>query len=121
MKLAVIGCRHFDNYDLLLHSIDRYYKDAPIKSVISGGASGADSLAAEWVKEYNLKYRPKIELVEFLPDWDLYGKRAGFIRNELIISAADEVLAFWDGLSRGTANSLSHAKKQKKNTVVVYF
>lgn len=86
-----------------------------IDEIVSGGAIGADRLGARWAKAQGIK------LTEFLPDWERFGKRAGFIRNEDIIKAADAILAFWDGQSRGTANSLSIAKRLKKPTFIIYF
>jgi hypothetical protein len=56
----------------------------------------------------------------FYPDWDKYGKKAGPLRNELIIQSADLVLAFWDGTSRGTKSSIDFALKYKKE-LRVYF
>ena len=38
--------------------------------------------------------------------------RASPVRNEKIIAAADEVVAFWDGRSRGTLNALCLAKEK---------
>lgn len=122
MKLAVIGSRNFDNYPLLRDSIYLYYsiedregENIYPELIISGGAAGADMQAAFFATAHN------IPLKEYLPDWDKYGKRAGFIRNQEIIKNCDCVLAFWDGLSKGTASSLSIAKKLKKNTVIIYF
>jgi len=86
-----------------------------ITEVISGGAHGADSAGARWARENGLK------LTEHLPDWDRYGKRAGFLRNELIIKDADVVLCLWDGVSKGTGHSLSIAKRLKKPTFIIYF
>lgn len=46
--------------------------------------------------------------------WDLHGKSAGFKRNVHIIDDSDEVIAFWDGKSRGTRHSINLAKTAKK-------
>ena len=40
------------------------------------------------------------------------------IRNELIIKDADIVVAMWDGVSKGTKNSISLAVQQKKRLIV---
>lgn len=118
MRLAIIGSRSFNDYDLLVDHLHTWIVDdrdeCAITEVISGGAKGADSLAARWAKEHGIK------LTEFIPDWDGLGKKAGFIRNEDIVKAADVVLAFWDGVSKGTQNSLSIAKRLKKTTIIVY-
>jgi len=114
MKLAIIGSRTAIDYSLLLRVINEYFP-SKITEVVSGGAKGADSLGAKFAKDNNIK------LVEFLPDWDKYGKRAGFVRNQDIIEYADKVLGIWDGVSKGTANSLSIAKRLKKDTLIIYF
>lgn len=114
MKLAIVGSRTFTDYELLKDSVFKL-NIGKIDWIVSGGAKGADSLAARFSKDYN------IQLIEYLPDWRKYGKRAGFIRNELIIKDADWVLSFWNGLSRGAAHSLGLAKKFKKPTTIIYF
>ena len=122
MKVAVIGGRDFDNWNLLDDTLWGFFRgrgqndgETDITEIISGAARGADSLAAQWAKEQGVK------LTEFPADWDRFGKRAGFIRNEDIVKAADFVLAFWTGKSKGTANSLSIAKRLKKPTLIIYY
>jgi len=124
LKLAIIGSRTFTDYNLLsktvLHYFSRFneiegWDEFLISEIVSGGAVGADGLGAKFAREYDIK------LTEFIPDWQKYGRSAGFKRNEEIISAADFVLTFWDGLSRGTENSIDWARKQKKPTLIIYF
>lgn len=124
MKLAIIGSRGFSDYPRLSLAIDQYFSDngaLAVTEIISGGAVGADSLGARFAREHGIK------LTEHLPNWDLYGKRAGFVRNELIIKDADMVLAFWGvdpktgEYSRGTGHSLSIAKRMKKTSLIIYF
>lgn len=129
-RLAIIGSRTFADYELLRQTIGRYFDDSAVgllvDEVISGGAAGADKLAERWVAETNAAFASygraeRIKLTVFKPDWETHGKRAGFLRNEDIIAAADVVLCMWDGVSRGSANSLSIAKRLKKPTLIVYF
>jgi len=108
MKLAVIGSRSFSNYPQLCRELDKYQ----IERIISGGASGADGLAARYARERN------IDLVEHLPNYAKYGRRAPLERNKLIIQDADQVVAFWDGKSAGTAHAISIARRQGKNVIV---
>ena len=88
MKLAVIGSRDFNNYEQLCEHLDKLQTDNTINVIISGGAKGADSLAAKYAKEHD------IELIEHKPDWQKYGRGAGMVRNKLIIDDSDEVIAF---------------------------
>jgi hypothetical protein len=109
MKLAVIGSRKFDNYDLVCEILSKYN----ITQIISGGAKGADSLAARYAKEHN------IFLVEHIPNWEALGKKAGHIRNQYIIDECDRVVAFWDMKSTGTRDSINKAKRQDKPIEIV--
>jgi predicted Rossmann fold nucleotide-binding protein DprA/Smf involved in DNA uptake len=110
-KIGIVGSRTFNDYLFMKQILDRFF---PCNKIISGGAKGADSLAAKYAKESN------IELKEFLPDWNRYGKSAGFKRNKQIVDASDIIVAFWDGESRGTANTISLAHEQNK-TVYRYW
>jgi hypothetical protein len=101
MKLAVVGSRTFNDYSLLERTLLRVR--TPITEIVSGGARGADSLAARWAHVHG------VPLKEFLPDWKKYGKSAGFRRNREIIEYADAMLAFWDGISRGTKHDIDLA------------
>ncbi len=124
MKLAIIGSRGFSDYHLLQMTMQQWFDWAPegkqlthraITEVISGGAYGADSLGARWATECSLA------LTVFKPDWNKHGKAAGFIRNVDIVTAADMVLALWNGESKGTQHSLGIAKRLKKPTLIIYF
>jgi hypothetical protein len=112
MKLAIVGSRSFDDYDLLSRVAAEHFPDAT--HIISGGAIGADRLARKYAGDHGL------ELREHLPDWNRHGRAAGQIRNRLLIDDADAVLAFWDGESKGTKGGLAYARKKRKRSVVVY-
>lgn len=111
MNIAIIGSRSFNDYELLRNIIS-FNKD---DIIISGGAIGADSLAKKFANDNNL------ELIEYFPNWSLYGKSAGMIRNKDIVSNSDIIYAFWDGESKGTLNSISLAKQLNKDCIVTYF
>ena len=111
MKLAVIGSRGFSDYGQLATELDKYQ----IECIISGGAKGADQLAARYAREKN------IPLVEHLPEYEKYGRRAPLVRNKLIVEDCEFLLAFWDGTSRGTAFSIDLAQKGGKKVEVVRY
>lgn len=83
--------------------------------IVSGGAIGADKLAEKYANEN------KYEKIIFKPDWKRYGNGAGAVRNREIINEADIVIAFWDGESKGTKNSIDIAQKYNKKIIVVKF
>lgn len=93
MRVAVIGSRKCDNI-----SVDDIIGFIPsnCSEIISGGADGIDSLAADAAKKLGIK------LTEFLPDYNRFGKAAPLARNTTIIKNSDYILAFWDYQSTGT-------------------
>lgn len=115
MKLAVVGSRTFSDYKLLCRYLNTIHIKEPITHIISGGAKGADKMGEWWAKENG------VETILFLPEWEKYGKKAGFLRNRDIINEADKIICFWDGVSNGTKNSIELAKRQRKKCLVVEF
>jgi len=110
MKIAVVGSREFKNKNFIYKIIDNYfdrqllYGDiSDTEILISGGARGVDSIAEEYWKMNGGK------TIIFKPEWDKYGKRAGFLRNQLIVNEAERLIAFWDGKSKGTKHSIDLA------------
>jgi len=108
MKVAVIGSRGFNNYELIKETLS----SLDITLVVSGGAMGADTLGERYARENSIP--TKI----FKPDWTK-GRGAGFLRNTDIINEADTVVAFWDGKSRGTLDSIKKAEKQGKKVLII--
>ena len=104
IKIAVIGSRSFSDYKFMCSILDHY----DIKKIISGGARGADTLGKMYANDNG------IDIQEFLPDWEKLGKRAGMIRNRDIIDACNEVIAFWDGESKGTKHAIGYAEEKGK-------
>jgi len=72
--------------------------------VLSGTCRGADRQGGLWAAEH------KVEVHWYMPDWERYGKRAGPMRNARMVQAADALLAFHDGVSRGTADVIRKAR-----------
>ena len=99
MKIAIIGSRGIKVAD-----IGRYLPKE-CDEIVSGGAVGIDTCAANFARERGLK------LTEFLPAYEKYGRGAPIIRNKQIVEYADEVLAFWDGASRGTLSVIKYCEK----------
>ncbi len=83
--------------------------------VISGTASGADTLGERYAKENGYK------LTRFPADWNKHGKKAGYIRNCEMADYAEALIAFWDGESKGTKNMIEIAKSKGIKIKIVYF
>lgn len=100
-KIAFVGSRTWYNKDTIRDVMVEWLDKDPI--IISGGANGADKIAAQVARKLNL------QVVEYLPDWKTHGKSAGFLRNKQIVQNSDIVCAFWDGKSNGTRNTIKEA------------
>lgn len=115
IKLAIIGGRTFNDLQLFNAQLELIRQSNTISQIISGGAKGADTFAANYAKSNN------IPLLEFIPDWTTFGKSAGFRRNVDIITACTACLAFWNNKSKGTKHSIDLAIKCNKPLCVCYY
>ena len=106
MKIAIVGSRGVTVSDL-----ERYISCDD--EIVSGGAAGVDSCAAEYAKKKGLK------LTEFLPQYERYGRGAPIVRNKKIVDYADEIVVFWDGSSKGTLSVIKYAEKVGKPCRVI--
>ena len=107
MKLLVVGSRSITSFDL------KAYIPEHVDCIISGGARGVDSLAEEYADRRGLS---KIIL---RPQYARYGKGAPLRRNEEAVRLCDHALVIWDGVSRGTQNTISLAKKANKPITLI--
>ena len=113
MKLAIVGSREFENYDLLCAEVAKIQKTQKIDLIVSGGAKGADTLAKKFAA------LNQIPLMEFLPDYDCYGRGAPLKRNTLIVRNSDVVLAFVAATSKGTWDTIRKAQAAGKKVIIV--
>ena len=116
-KVIIAGCRDFNDYELLKEKCDYFLQDEKKEDVviISGHASGADALGERYAQERGLQ-------LEIYPaDWKAHGRGAGSIRNARMASAANALIAFWDGKSRGTKNMIETATKHNLKVAVVRY
>jgi YspA, cpYpsA-related SLOG family len=111
MKVAIVGSREYPN----LSKVRAYIQTLPPNIIIvSGGAKGVDKCAEKVAEFIGLQ-------TEIYPaDWHKFGKAAGMKRNQQIVEASDRVVAFWDGDSRGTKNTIDTAKKLGKGVTVIH-
>ena len=138
MNVAIIGSRSFGNLNhyfkmlsenievsnsfansLALEQAEKDYtyfsaklKGLDISHIISGGAQGADSCAERYAKENNLP------ITIYYACWEEYGKSAGYKRNIKIVDDAELIVAFWDGVSKGTKHSIDYANKEDKKVII---
>lgn len=98
--ICICGSRDIKNINL-----DLFIDPDHVGCVVSGGASGIDTLAESWAK------KNKIEFIAYLAQWNKFGKKAGIIRNHEMVEFCDYVFAFWNGKSKGTLDTITYAKK----------
>lgn len=108
IKLAIVGTRSpKQNYKewekLLLQEVS----PNDLSLIVSGGASGIDTFAKLFAGRHH------IPLMEYLPDYTKYGKKAPLLRNTKLIKEASKVIAFPSVDSRGTFHAISEARRLK--------
>lgn len=111
MRVAIVGTRTFKSAVLFDDAMKRYIEKDDM--VVTGDAEGADAFAREFAASM------KKDIIVFKARWDEYGIRAGPMRNQKIVDAADKMIAFWDGASKGTLDSIERAKKKGISLIVI--
>ncbi len=119
-SILVCGSRTFTNWELMQCTLNEANQRSEVSRVIHGGAAGADRMGGRWGKMMAL------DVVEVLPEWGKYGLSAGYKRNLVMLDMLDvellgEVVAFWDGTSRGTKHTIQHANERELEVTVILF
>ena len=118
-RVIVAGSRTFDNYPLLCEKLDYLLsekkKAGAAITIVCGMAKGADLLGAEYASAHGYN------IAEFPAQWEIYGRRAGPVRNEQMAQNADALIAFWDGKSRGTESMIHLAEKYKLKVRIIRY
>lgn len=107
--VGVVGSRDFPWPDLVVALVSSL---ADGTLVVSGGAPGVDTIAEQTARQRGL------DVLVFPANWERFGRKAGPIRNAQIVAVADTVIAFWNGVSRGTLNTVAQASRAGKPVVV---
>ena len=114
MRIAIVGGRDYPDLEAVWIFVKKLAERCPDAVIISGGARGVDTTAAASGRVHGLT------VVEYEPEWDKYGPRvAPLMRNTTIIDDCDKVVAFWDGVSTGTKDSMTKAEDRGKKVTVV--
>jgi len=101
VKVAIVGSRHFPE----MERVTAFVASLPAgATVVTGGASGVDAVAGEAARDHNLgliKLPPRFE--------EASDPTAAERRNQELVDTVDVVVAFWDGQSAGTRNTITRA------------
>lgn len=103
IRLCICGGRNYFNKERIYKTLDYIHKHKPF-ILISGGATGADTIGIKWSQERNI-------VCEVYPaKWKEYGRSAGPIRNKKMLdSRLDILIAFEGGI--GTQNMIDICTK----------
>ena len=119
MKVIIAGSRVGFSYEdfcaAVRHAIKGHPEFKNITEVVQGGAIGVDHYGQVWA---NLK---QIPVKCFPAKWALYGKSAGYKRNEEMadyVSPDGGLIAVWDGKSKGTKHMIDIAQRKNLLTFV---
>ena len=118
-NVVIAGGRGFADYELMTTRMDAVLK-VHIESgyeitVISGTANGADKLGEQYAKDHGFK------IVRMPAQWDTHGKSAGYKRNVEMADVCDEIVVFWDGISKGTKHMYDIGIRKSIPTYVVRY
>lgn len=110
MIVLVTGDRHWKDYNIIYRELSKY---PPGTVIFHGTAQGADTLADIAAERLGFK------VVPFEPEWHIYGKGAGPIRNQKMLdrllaeNGEKKVLAFHKNLaeSKGAKDMVTRARK----------
>lgn len=114
MKTIIAGGRDYHDYAHVKKQLEHFRKTHVITEIVSGGAKGADALGEQYAEEMNIK------LKIYHADWEKNGRAAGPIRNQKMGDYADQLVAVWDGKSKGTKNMIDYMNKLKKPVFVIW-
>lgn len=125
--LIVCGGREFDDKELLEKTLQEYALAGGDFELIHGAHwEGADKLADDW---WNRKMGKDgcISKRVFPADWKNYPKYAGPKRNTEMVEYVEykrdggDVIAFWNGKSRGTADTITKAQEAGLKVQIIYY
>lgn len=116
MRILVTGSRTWQDVDTIRNVLGGYLRDYPGSVVVSGACpNGADAIAEFIAEEHGA------EVERHPAEWDLYGKRAGFVRNgQMVNLGADLCLAFIKNNSKGATMTADMAEQEGIQTKRFY-
>lgn len=102
--VLVTGGRDFRDKDAIYSALGEIDRKNGLATLIHGGASGVDTIAGAWAKEWG------VSVWVHPADWAKHGNAAGPIRNQDMLERGkpDAVVAFPGG--RGTADMVRRAR-----------
>lgn len=101
MKVAVVGSK-----ELVVINLQKYIPDGATE-IVCGSSKKLDQALFKYASEKGLGF------TEMAPDYHTFGRRAPIKQRYDVISAADEVVVFWDGVSQSMKLVIDHCNRVK--------
>lgn len=108
--MAIVGSRHYSEPDRVSDYVNALPRGA---SIITGSASGVDAAATKAARAKDIPVKVMPASFDEMAD---ASKAAA--RNQRLIDACDVLVAFWDGASKGTRNTVERALDSGKEVHV---
>jgi len=108
--VGVVGSRDFKNKKIVLEVMSDL-KETPEIGITSGGARGVDTWAEEFCREHDMS-------ITVLRPIDPSIKINYLYRDVEIVATSNEIIAFWNGESKGTKFVIDYAKARNKKVTV---
>lgn len=106
MRIIVCGGRDCEDEEYVYDVMNYIHEQYPITHLFHGNARGVDSLADSWGHDLD----SKIFIHPVSAQWKKHGKKAGPIRNQIMLgNNIDFVVAFPGG--RGTQDMVNRVRK----------
>ena len=121
VTLAVVGTRHVVNRDMAFSAMSKFISwlrhkhKKRVETIVSGGATGADTYAQEYAEDNGLRF------VLHEPMKSKPSPQRFFDRNQLIANECDYMLALWDGSSRGTRDVVRRALAREAHVYAFFY
>jgi hypothetical protein len=111
VRVLVTGAREWKNEQKIRNAFRDHTR--VLDTLIHGGAKGADQMADRvWRELCGDIWDIQIEVHR--PDWDLHGRKAGFVRNQYMVDlGVDLVLAFALAWESGTGHCARYARRRQ--------
>lgn len=110
MRVAIVGSRRFSQPERVSDYVNAL---PPRASIITGSASGVDAAATKAARAKGIAVQVMPASFDEAAD---ASKSAA--RNQRLVDACDVLVAFWDGSSQGTRNTVERALDSGKEVHV---
>jgi len=113
MRVLVCGGRDYPDQARVWKTLQEIHDETPIERIIQGGATGADAWAMTW------GHTAEVPVRTYEADWKKFGRRAGPIRNQVMLEEQSPTLVVAFPGGKGTADMVRRALKAGITTMQI--